>query len=220
MKLLKFFPLVTVIVLIYNSAAFSYNNIKSKMQDGVYRSSVGTLPGLAQFSIRAPQADIRSEFIQMKTKEERFNDYTYLSFGPAAFDLTIYRAIVGVKDQLPFKVFKQKSIPMLAAIIQQAYKQPLTKRFEKELSFKGHPAIYTVFTQTIPEKVNLRLQRSAPQTLTHGIYFIDYGKYLVVLWTMGDSLSLKNKMDDSNISRMVNRVWQPELEFVNSFQIN
>ncbi len=190
----------------------SFNAAKGKIKNGVYTGKIGIQPSLGTFSVKVPQANNDYEFTYMQMKEQFEQTSTYVSFGPAAFDLSIFRVIVGVKPPVPFAVFKQKTVPMIAAYIGQAYGQPIQKIYETDTTFKGYPALYAVYTQSLPNN------RS---TLTHGIYYVAYGKYVVVLWTMGDSNSGSGRaINDSNRNQIINRTWQPEVEFVNSFRLN
>ena len=145
MKLIKLTSVFLIIFLLAGCSSMglpSFNSAKGKIKNGTYTGKIGTQSTLGTFSVKVPQTSNDYEFTYMQMKEDIGNDFTYVSFGPAALDFSIYRVMVGVKDQVPFTAFKQKSVPMLAAYVEKAYGQPIHKIYETNTTFNGHPAFY------------------------------------------------------------------------------
>jgi hypothetical protein len=89
----------------------------------------------------------------------------------------------------------------------------------EQTTFKGHPALYQVVTQTLPARTDAMKRTIAGKVLTHAIYVIDYDGYVVLLWVMGASDGAINAVDDNNRDEMSKQTWKPQVEFVNSFQL-
>ena len=223
MNKLKFASLIIILMLLAGCSSMglpTMNAVKGKINNGIYNGKIGEQPGLGGFSVKVPQASNNYEFSYMQMKEEIGSDNTYVSFGPAAIDFSIYRVFIGVRDQVPFEKFKAQAIPMIAPFIAKSYGQPIYKIYQQDITYKGHPALYAVYTQHLPSYFDpIGMHQIEGVMLTHAIYYIDYGKYLVVLWAMGNSGGGSNAITDKSRSQMINRTWKPQLEFVNSFRL-
>ena len=223
MNKLKFASVILILMLLTGCSSMglsSMNSAKGKINNGIYSGKIGERPGLGGFSVKVPQASSNFEFSYMQMKEQIGSDMTYVSFGPAAIDFSIYRVFVGVRDQVSFEKFKTQAFPAMASLIAESYGQPIHKIYQKDINYHGHPAQYAVYTQYLPSYFNpINMHQIEGSMLTHAIYYIDYGKYLVMLWSMGNSSSGSNAITDKNRSQMINRTWKPQVEFVNSFRL-
>jgi hypothetical protein len=193
---------------------------KDHIKNGIYSNKIGECPGFHYFSFTVPQASNGDDYLYMQMKEDRSKNNTYVSLGPSAADFTLYRVMIIAKNHMPFSSFQQHYIPLYAKHIAKIYGAPLQKIVEKETLVHHHPALYVVYIQKIPRYFSvLRLNTVKSTTLTHAIYYINYEKYIVLLWTLGNSNGTMNPVNEHNRMALINGTWGPQTTFVDSFHI-
>lgn len=93
-----------------------------------------------------------------------------------------------------------------------------------EFKIKGHPAYYQVYLQKTPgvNRLHKLIPANKPQTYTHAILLVDYGKYIVYFWYQGRDLKASNPLaiTDQNRQQLIQFKWQPFLDFINSLIFN
>jgi hypothetical protein len=203
-----------------NGLLSTSSNIKGDISQGVYTGEIGSQPKLGKFSIFIPQTQNSYEYLYMQAKQQIGNDYTYVSFGPGALDFTVFRVMVGDRQNTSLETYQKKSMPMVVDMAQHAYKQPMKEIAKKRIKINGKPAIFEVYTQHIPGRMNIMLQNISPMTYTHAIAFVDYGKFVVMFWIQAANVSGVNAIRKANRSEMANLTWKPMNKFIRSFKLH
>ena len=134
------------------------------------------------FSVRVPHKEGSYEYKYMQVKEQYRDLGAYVSFGPAAFDQSIYRIETAKRTNQSIELDKG-----VAAKIVEGYKAQLQKQFgtaPKEVSSRqetinGRKAFYWQFTQIVPAG---KLISNKEATLTHDVYVMDLEKGAVIVW--------------------------------------
>lgn len=183
------------------------------IKNGVYHARIGAEQGLGSFSVELPAG-------KGYIKEELMNIGTYVSFTNDEPDYSIFRVNVTLKSKKytpTFNAIDNKIVIPFKNFIVKSFGQPVEEIYKTTVTFKGHKAFYIVYTQDMPGGWS-GLNKTTGYKLTHGVYIIDYDKYVVVLWAEAFTA---NSSSDSKIKKLIiERKWAPEIKFVNSFQLH
>jgi hypothetical protein len=136
------------------------------------------------FSVALPHRQDTYEYTYMQVKEMSQEGGQYVSFGPAAFDQTIWRLEVAPAPdpETLASVFDsafEAEIANYRRQIEMAGRAPLQFESEGHDAVGGHPSRQRTFTQTVPPGV---LTADAPATLTHEVLAVDLAQALVFVW--------------------------------------
>jgi hypothetical protein len=136
------------------------------------------------FSVAVPHPQDSYEYTYMQVKEMAQQGGQYVSFGPAAYDQTIWRLEVApAPDQETLaSVFDsafEAEIANYRRQIEAAGKAPLQFESEGNDAVGGHPSRQRTFTQVVPAGVVIS---DAPATLTHEVLAVDMQRALVFVW--------------------------------------
>lgn len=157
----------------------------------------------------------------MPTMERYGNNFTYVAFGPIASNATTYRILAVEKCAMPLWVFKDLYFPKIIALGAKADNRQMFKIYEERLKVDNRPALYEVYTQRIPGNyLYYSTRQTGDITLTHAFYYVDYGKYGVILWIQASTDSAMWGINDKNRCQMIKRTWLPQVWFVRSFYIS
>lgn len=170
------------------------------------------------FSIDIPQKYNRFEFSGLKAREERRRHSTFISFGPIPADKTIYRVMLIEKGHLSLEEFKDKNFPVLVDVAAKGYDRHMNKIYKDYITVNGRPAIYEVYLQRVAGIYQyIDMRQTGDVTLTHAIYYVDYGKFGVLFWIQASSDSGMYNVNEKNRKEMIHRTWKPQVRFVKSF---
>src|SRR5487761_596756 len=144
--------------------------LKGSIENNVYTSKDKL------FSIAIPHKQGSYEYKYMQVKEEYHNGYDYVSFGPAAFDQSIYR--VEVVPRAPpgearpsLNEAASKFLMQVEQMMQNAYGAQAVVTQSNKTQVNGRNALYWQLKQVVPAG---KLNSSNPVTLTHDVYVIDF----------------------------------------------
>jgi len=187
-------------------------------QRGRYSAPIGMSFQTKQFSVAIPQARDAYEYLHMWRNDERSLNWSKAEFGPAALDGTIYRVTVGKKID-GFDSFIAKSLSESMALAKKTNGYSLHKLSEEAITVNGHPALFSVYEQIIPDSKNELLPSYNKGMFSHAFYFINYGDTAAMLWIQTTSSAGVNAVDKITQRQMIQRLWEPQQYFVNSFKI-
>lgn len=136
------------------------------------------------FSVAVPHKNGSYEYTYMQVKEQ-YSDYSvYISFGPAAFDQSVYRLEI-VKRVMPGS--QEVKFDDIAPKIVEGYKTQLQKGFgttpqeilSRRETINGRKAYYWKLTQIVPAGKYISNRSS---NFTHEAYVIDFEKWVAIVW--------------------------------------
>lgn len=137
-----------------------------------------------RFAVSIPHDQKSYEYTYMQVKEVYGDREDYVSFGPAAFDQSIYRVDImarPVQGAAPLKL-DEVAPKLLASAEQQVQKgydsKPALVESNKT-QINGHDAYYWQFKQVVPAG---KLNSGNPVTLLHDLYVIDFGSVFATVW--------------------------------------
>lgn len=152
--------------------------LKGSIDNNIYTSKDNN------FTIAVPHAQGSYEYKYMQVKEEYHNTYDYVSFGPAAFDQSIYR--VEVVPRAPpgearpsLDEVASKFLTQVEQMMQNAYGAEPAVIQNNKTQINGRNALYWQLKQVVPTG---KLNSSNPVNLTHDIYVIDFGDAVGIVW--------------------------------------
>jgi hypothetical protein len=136
------------------------------------------------FSVTVPHPHDSYEFACMQVKEMSEGGGLYVSFGPAAFDLTIWRlevAPVAGSELMPsrFASAFEAEISMYREQIEKAGQARLEFESERVDPVGGFPARQRTYVQELPPGVYVS---GAPTTLTHEVVAVNLKRAMVFVW--------------------------------------
>jgi len=198
----------------------AYRNLDGQIENGTYTTKIGKTGEEGSFRVVMPHTPGSYEYSYMKSKEQ-FNKYgTYLSFGPAAIDHTIFRIYVDPPEVPITPKFLDQAIDASKQEAEHAYKAKLKQIAYTSTTVNGRSAKYAVYTQSIPGYTDIQLHQIAATTYTHAIYAIDYGKYFVSIWIQYSNNSTgENQINNTNRDLITKRTHKKQNDFVRSFKI-
>jgi len=136
------------------------------------------------FSVALPHPQDSFEYIYMQVKEMAQEGGLYVSFGPAAYDQTIWRLEVAPAPDPEtlasvFDTAFEAEIANYRRQIETAGKAPLQFESEGHDAVAGHPSRQRTFTQVVPAGI---MMTDEPATLTHEVLAVDMQHALVFVW--------------------------------------
>jgi len=136
------------------------------------------------FSVALPHPEDSHEFVYMQVKEMAQAGGLYVSFGPAAYDQTIWRLEVAPAPDPEtlasvFDTAFEAEIANYRRQIETAGKAPLQFESEGHDAVAGHRSRQRIFTQVVPAGI---VMTDEPATLTHEVLAVDMQRALVFVW--------------------------------------
>jgi hypothetical protein len=160
----------------------TFKSLKGKISNDVY-----TAPD-SGFSVAVPHKKDSYEFKYMKTSEGTSADGEYVSFGPAAYDQSIYRVEILRRseptDPDAFDHGAQQVIPGFKQLMEQRFAAPLNQLDAQTLSVKGRKSDFWRFAQHVPPG---RLGNKET-LLTSDVYVIDCGRSVAFVSVMAPEM--------------------------------
>jgi len=155
--------------------------LKGTIENDTYRSPDGL------FEVGCPQPKGSYEYRYMAVKELYDPKGDYVSFGPAATDISIYRVnVTGRTDDrgvtVPFEQTAELSVQAFSTTLEKTYGVPLVSQAHERSVVNGLPALTWTFTQTLPGQ-----RTRAPEVLTHEVAAVDAGNNTALLWVQKPS---------------------------------
>jgi hypothetical protein len=156
--------------------------LKGTIENDTYRAPDGL------FQVGCPQPKGSYEYKYMAVKELYGPKGDYVSFGPAAFDQSIYRVnITGRTDDrgatVPFEQAAELAVQAFSATLEKTYGAPLVSQAHEKSVVNGLPALTWTLTQTLPGQ----RARGAAGVLTHEVAALDAGINIAILWVQTPS---------------------------------
>lgn len=209
------------IFLLSNCAKLFYpDSLCGEIRNGTYTTTIGRAFPPTYFNILIPQSSNLYELHYLVTQELYGANFTLVSFGPVATDETVYRIMVVNKKLMPLEVFKDIYFPYFIDLSARGFNRQMFRIYEDRYRYKGHDAIYEVYTQKIPGFFwYYGRHQQGPIILTHAVSFIDYGCYGVIFWIQTSTDSAINQVDRENRPQILNHNWWPQERFIRSFVI-
>jgi hypothetical protein len=138
------------------------------------------------FRVMSPHEKGSNEYTYMAIKEKYSPMGDYVSFGPAAFDQSIYRInFTGNADAqgvaMPFETAADKVISAFRSELQKGYGTELIEKKKSASKANGRNILLLTYAQSLPSHTTIQGQTSA-DTLTHEVVAIDNGNSIAVLW--------------------------------------
>ena len=136
------------------------------------------------FSVALPHPEDSYEYRYMQVKEMTQQGGLYVSFGPAAYDQTIWRLEVAPAPDPEtlasvFDTAFEAEIANYRHQIETAGKSPLQFESEGNDAVAGHPSRQRTFTQVVPPGI---MTTDEPAILTHEVLAVDMHLALVFVW--------------------------------------
>lgn len=155
----------------------SYSQKKGKIKNNVY-----TAPHQI-FTVSTPHKKGSYEFSYMQVKEQSDKDVIYVSFGPAAFNQSIYRIDFTKKSHkalkdISFDEFAPLAIHGYNELLGKAYNSDLVENEKTSTTINDYKAYYYKFTQNVPEGILMNVESK----LIHHVYVVDYKIGVAVIW--------------------------------------
>lgn len=149
------------------------------------------------FSVAVPHKNGSYEYTYMQVKEQYSEYGAYVSFGPAAFDQSIYRIETAKRVTLGSQDVKFDDA---APKIVEGYKEQLQKGYgtapqeteSRKETINGRKAYFWKLTQVVPTGKYLSNKAA---TFTHDVYVIDFEKGAAIVWVQVPETTQKLAMD-------------------------
>jgi hypothetical protein len=149
-------------------------SLSGKVQDGIYTSPDGKL------SVKVPQTD-HYELSWMEAKEITSPDSYYVSFGPAAFDKSIYRCSISTKPGV-MTVSMQEACHRLVdqgrEQVQSTTNTPLELQEERATTIDGKDAYAMRLSQHAPKGTVANVDA----TIRHEVCLVQHTDRIVFTW--------------------------------------
>ena len=138
------------------------------------------------FSVMLPhKKEGLHEYANKQIKEELTEYGAYVSFGPAAFDESIYR-VEAVKDTVSGK---KTNLDDIAPKLIEDYQTQLQKNYEsaprktesRQETINGKKAFYWELIQLVPAG---KFASNKVVTITHDVYIINFEKGAAIVWVL------------------------------------
>jgi hypothetical protein len=137
-----------------------------------------------RFALLIPHDQKSYEYTYMQVKEVYGDHEDYVSFGPAAFDQSIYRVDIIARPtqgaaQLSLAEVAPKILASSEEQVQKGYDSKPELVVNNKTQINGHDAYYWQFKQVVPAG---KLNSGNPVTLLHDLYVIDFGTVFATAW--------------------------------------
>jgi hypothetical protein len=179
--------------------------LKGTIQNDTYRARDGL------FQVGCPQPKGSYEYTYMAVKESYTPKGDYVSFGPAAYDQSIYRVnVTGRTDEqgttVPFEQAAQLGVQTFEGVLEKGYGVPLTLRAHGKALVNGLSALTWTFTQAIPARTG---SSGTGEVLTHEVAAVDAGQNIALLWVQTPS-SCPMWVCEGKAARFINSLQMPQ----------
>lgn len=156
------------------------NSLKGKINNNTYTAQGKT------FSVAVPQKEGSYEFTYMQVKEQYSEDGVYVSFGPFAFDQSIYRIetakpVTPGSQSVKFNDLAAVFVEGFKAQLQEGYGTSPEEAESRQETINGRRAYYYKLTQTVPGSKSGKLSINEEGNLVpediyviHDVYVIDF----------------------------------------------
>ena len=140
----------------------------------------------AAFRVASPQDAGSYEYKYMAVKETYDAGLAYVSFGPAAFDQSIYRVnVTGTINETgvaqPFETVAVQATAAFRAELEKSLGTPLEETDKGTSVVNGRNALSWTYIQSVPSRTRVQ-GSSAADTLIHNVMAIDGGNLMALLW--------------------------------------
>lgn len=137
------------------------------------------------FSVALPHENPSHEYTYMALKEKYTNEETYVSFGPAAFDRTIYRIDLVEKSTPYSQSFNLESMKdvlfeQYANVINATYRCQLRLVSKGTCDLNQYKAYVCEFCQYQPSTMTLN-GMTEPENIQHMVYIVENKDYLAII---------------------------------------
>ena len=152
--------------------------LKGDIENNVYTSKD------KRFTVSIPHQMVSYEYKYMKVKEQYKENGVYVSFGPAAYNYSIYRYknIVypkGIKNTVSMNTVAHNVIEDSKKKMLEMYDTHPTVLEKSQIKINGHKAYHWRLQQTIPSGKSYSNQH---KVFNHYIYVVDYDKSVGIFW--------------------------------------
>lgn len=135
-----------------------------------------------RFTVSVPHAQGSYEYNYMQVKEQYGQVEDYISFGPAAFNQSIYRidfVTAPAGRSLPdLDTVAPKMLEVVEQESRRSYGGMVTAGDPAKLVIGGHNAYHWQLQQTVPEGKLANIEVN----LVHDVYQIDFGRSMATVW--------------------------------------
>lgn len=136
------------------------------------------------FSVVVPHKDGSYEYKYMQVKEQYFEYGAYVSFGPAAFDQSVYRVetarrVTPGSQNVKFEDAAPKIVENYKAQLQKGYGTAPQEMESRQEKMNGRKAFYWRLSQVVPAG---KYMSNKAATFTHYVYVIDFEKAAAIVW--------------------------------------
>jgi hypothetical protein len=173
--------------------------LKGEIQNNTYTSKDKS------FSIAVPHTQESYEYKYMQIKEQDLEYGSYVSFGPAALDQTIYRVetakrVTPGSQNANFENAATAAVENYKSQLQKGYGTAAVEVNSGKEKINGKNALHWRLTQTVPAR---KLINSRAVALTHEVYAIDFEKVVVLVWVQTPETTKKNAMEPRSLAESV-----------------
>lgn len=178
--------------------------LEGKIEDNVYYAPDGS------FTVRVPHDQGTYEYKYMAVKEQKDDLGPYVSFGPAAYDQSIYRIkiwkhLVPESASIPFEKSGHKALDYFKPSQEEAYGTPVEELAHGETIVNGRQALTWEFSQQVPSRMTPQGE-TAEMDLRHIAYAIDGPNAIAVIWVQATGWAAKPVSDDvlmGNVNKFI-----------------
>lgn len=187
---MKYFKIITLLILsILMAGCQSTGGIigglfpAPKFLDGEINNNIYTSKD-KMFSIQVPHIQDSYEYKYMEIKEQYSNLGAYISFGPAAFDKSIYRIAAAYRltpesKQISVESVLPQMIGSFATQLENGYSTKLELQSNDKTQINGNNAWHWVWTQNIPAGRHISNKSTV---FMHEAYVIELNNMASILW--------------------------------------
>lgn len=152
--------------------------LEGKIENNIYTSKDN------MFSIQVPHSQGTYEYTHMAVKEQYSNVGAYVSFGPAAFDRSVYRIVTGYRLTPESKNIEVESLlPQMvggiASQLENGYESKLELQSKDKTKLNGNNAWHWIWTQIIPAGKAISNKSTV---FKHEAYVVELGNVVGLLW--------------------------------------
>lgn len=156
-------------------------SLKGKINNNIYTAQDRS------FSVKIPHKEGSYEFTYMQVKEQYVENGIYVSFGPFAFDQSIYRINIDrppaqASPRTTFGDLAPKFVDIFKTQLQEGYGTDPEETETRQETINGKRAYYYKLIQTLTGeksgKFVIKEGQMVPEevSVTHDVYVIDFGE--------------------------------------------
>jgi hypothetical protein len=159
------------------------------------------------FSVAVPHKDGSYEYTYMQVKE-KYSEYgAYVSFGPAAFDQSIYRIetakrVTAGSESVKFDEVAPKVVEVYKTQLQKGYGTAPQEVTSRQEIINGRKAYYWKLTQVVPAGKYINNREAI---FTHDVYVIDFEKGAAIVWVQIPDTTKKPAIESRTFAESVVR---------------